>query len=83
MRLNGLDDEKNPLSICFDIYAQHGDGLYIPCVPAILLTEALMKEDASLSGALPCIGLISLASYLAKLHDLGLSIAWREQQQPQ
>lgn len=81
MCLNGLDNEKNPLTIRFDIYAEHGDGLYIPCVPSILLTESLMKEDLPLSGAMPCVGLISLERYLAKLHDLGLRIAWREQEQ--
>ena len=79
MQLNGLDKEKIPLTIRFEIYAQHGDGLYIPCIPAILLTEALIKEDLSLRGAMPCVGLISLESYLAKLHDLGLNISWREQ----
>ncbi len=82
MRLDGIDNKKNPLTIRFDIYAQSGDGLYIPCIPAILLTEALIKKETSL-GAMPCVGLISLESYLAKLHDLGLNISWREMKQPQ
>jgi hypothetical protein len=77
MDLEGYDKNQKPLQIRFDIHAQHGDGLYIPCIPAILLTELLIEEELSLRGAHPCIGLITLERYLNKLKELKLNIEWR------
>ncbi len=78
MELQGLDRMQNALHIRFDIYAQHGDGLYIPCIPAIILTEDLINHQPLPKGAMPCIGLVSLDRYLDKLNELHLNIAWQE-----
>lgn len=76
MNLKGFDLQKNPIHARFDIHAQNGDGLYIPCVPAIILTERLVDQSFSIRGAMPCVGLISLDSYLDKLKALNLDITW-------
>ncbi|MFW2572449.1 potassium transporter, partial [Legionella sp. 29fVS95] len=79
MELSGLDHQKRVKQIRFDIYAKHGDGLYIPCIPAILLAERLSDEEQRLSGATACMGQISLTDYLDTLQRLQLDISWREQ----
>ena len=79
MDLKGLDAQENRLNIRFDIYAQHGDGLYIPCIPAIVLTEDLLDHQLQQRGAMPCMGLISLERYLGKLKELDLDISWQEE----
>ncbi|STX39873.1 saccharopine dehydrogenase family protein [Legionella feeleii] len=79
MKLSGLDHQQEVKQIRFDIYAKHGDGLYIPCIPAILLAERLSDEEQRLSGATACMGQISLTDYLDTLQRLQLDISWREQ----
>lgn len=77
MILSGRDKDDRPKTIRFDIHAQHGDGLYIPCVPSIVLAEKLSTDNLETRGALPCVGVISLDEYLGTLKRLGLDIAWQ------
>ncbi|WP_019215511.1 saccharopine dehydrogenase family protein [Legionella tunisiensis] len=79
MELSGLDHQQQAKQLRFDIYAKHGDGLYIPCIPAILLAERLSDEEQDLSGATACVGQISLNDYLDTLQRLHLDIGWKEQ----
>ncbi|KTD79387.1 saccharopine dehydrogenase family protein [Legionella waltersii] len=76
MTLKGQDKQKKALNIRFDIHAQDGDGLYIPCTPAIILTELLINQQLEFRGAMPCVGLISLDNYLNRLKELNLNITW-------
>jgi saccharopine dehydrogenase-like NADP-dependent oxidoreductase len=77
MELSGLDHHKNFKQLDFEIYAERGDGLYIPCIPSILLAERLSDETSGLTGATACIGQISLADYLDTIKRLDLNICWR------
>ena len=54
MTMTGLSPKKKEQKIHFEIYAQKGDGLYIPCIPAILLTEKLCDERLNQTGAMAC-----------------------------
>lgn len=74
MTLTGKDASDKQKTIRFDIHAQHGDGLYIPCVPSILLTEQLCNQTLTQRGATACAGLISLQDYLETLDRLKLNI---------
>lgn len=76
MQIKGIDKQGNPSDKMFEILAKHGDGLYIPCIPAIILSKKLAKNAISITGAIPCINLIQLDEYLAELN--GLDIKWRE-----
>jgi hypothetical protein len=49
------------------VIAKNGDGPQIPCVPTILLAKKLAQGTALPTGAMPCLGLISLNEYLAEL----------------
>lgn len=78
MILSGIDQHHQPKTLQFDIYAKHGDGLYIPCVPSIYLTELLSTNQMKHTGAKACVGVISLNAYLEKLSSLNLDIEWRD-----
>jgi hypothetical protein len=78
MQLQGLGHDNRQKTICFEINAQEGDGLYIPCIPAIFLSEQIALGQQVPLGALPCVGLISLDNYLELMKRLGLKIGIRE-----
>jgi hypothetical protein len=78
MKLYGFDDHNHPKTICFEINARNGDGLYIPCIPAIFLSEQIASGGKIPLGAVPCAGLISLDEYLKLLKRLQLNISVRQ-----
>ena len=74
LKMIGTDTKNNVKSKLFTLKADHGDGLYIPCIPSILLAKKLTNGDISHIGAMPCTGLITLDEYLSALK--GLNISW-------
>ncbi|KTD20445.1 saccharopine dehydrogenase [Legionella lansingensis] len=76
MEIEGLDKTGKLTRRTFEILARHGDGLYIPCVPAIILSKKLANKTMNIVGAMPCLDLIRLDEYLAELKNF--SIQWRE-----
>ncbi len=75
MLMRGRDKVHTKKSLLFEIVAREGDGLYIPCIPAILMAKKLARSEISDVGALPCMGFINLPQYLDALKDL--DIRWR------
>lgn len=75
MKLSGADKRGHPQTINFDLVARHGDGLYIPSMPAILMAEKLINGQISRTGAIPCMGFITLEEYLHALQEF--NIQWR------
>lgn len=63
-------------SLKFELTANSGDGPYIPCIPAILMTKKLTQQKIKERGAFACMGFISLSEYLNALNSL--DITWRE-----
>ncbi len=76
MKMSGNDNNKKDKHITFELTARSGDGPFIPCMPAILLASKLAKGDLNHTGAMPCIGLITLEEYLAALEPL--DILWTD-----
>jgi saccharopine dehydrogenase-like NADP-dependent oxidoreductase len=74
MVLSGIGRDGKPLRRRFVMVARSGHGAYIPCMPAILMTRRLAKAEALQRGAMPCVDLIDLDSYLAALKGLDISI---------
>lgn len=74
MKLSGKDKNSNEKTICFELVAHSGDGPYIPCMPAILLTKKLVNKQID-GGAYPCVGFISYDEYLGALK--ALDITWQ------
>lgn len=77
MQMQGKDDRKLPKTMRFELFAQHGHGLYIPCVPSIILAKRLVHAEQPLTGASACVGMISLDEYLQMLQALKLDIEWQ------
>ncbi len=73
MKLSGKGKNGEEKMIKFDLIARHGDGLYIPSMPAILLAKKLANEEVSETGAKPCVDLISLDEYLDALSEFDVN----------
>ena len=73
MVISGQGHNNQPKETCFELTARDGDGPYIPCMPAILLTQKLARGDLNMNGAQPCLGLISKDEYLGALSSLNIS----------
>jgi saccharopine dehydrogenase-like NADP-dependent oxidoreductase len=75
MTLKGTNKDGNLKAITFDLVARHGDGLYIPSMPAILMAKKLANGEIVETGASPCLGFITLDEYLAGLSEF--DIKWQ------
>ena len=76
MEISGKDESSAYKTITFELTARSGHGPYIPCMPAILLAIKLAGGEITMTGATPCIGLITRDEYLSALKDL--DIEWTE-----
>ena len=74
MLMSGTDHKGNHKNIKWFIVAKSGDGPYIPTIPAILLAKRILQEEIVETGAIPCMHLISLESYLAELKKFDIHI---------
>ena len=73
MKLSGKDKADRDKTIVFELLARSGDGLYIPCMPAILLAKKLANNEIFETGACPCVGFITRDEYLTALSDMDIS----------
>ena len=67
----GLDGQ--PKQVSFDLTARAGDGLMIPCTPAIVLALKLAAGTIDRRGAMPCMSLLTLDEVLHELAALRIS----------
>jgi hypothetical protein len=75
LRMRGRGREAGAGSLLFEIVAREGDGLYIPCIPVIVLAKKIARGEISEVGAYPCLGCLTLDEYLGALE--GLRVEWR------
>jgi NAD(P)-dependent dehydrogenase (short-subunit alcohol dehydrogenase family) len=74
MILTGTDHDGAPVERRFTIIARAGHGPYIPCIPAILMARRLARGEVPQRGAMPCLDLIDLDSYIEALEGLDISV---------
>lgn len=67
--IKGKDKRGKSKEIKWFVIAKNGDGPQIPTIPAIILAKKLYFEDLTESGAVPCVGLVSLQAYKNELSD--------------
>lgn len=72
VRLTGSADDGKSLRITWNLIVQDNDGPYVPCGAAVALTRKLCGSVRLPSGAMPCMGLLSVEEYLAALPALNL-----------
>lgn len=75
MLMKGFGKDQKSKEILFEIFAQDGDGLYIPSMPAILMARKFAHDKITAIGATPCVDIITLDEYLDELSKL--KIQWR------
>lgn len=67
MIIKGTNKEGKPLEVKWFIIAKDNDGPQIPCVPAIILSKKIISGQLQATGAMPCVGLITLDEYMNEL----------------
>jgi hypothetical protein len=70
--LEGRDKSGRPVTKRWFIIARDGDGPYIPTVPAVVLAAKIISGTFARTGALPCVGMITLQEYLDELVHLNI-----------
>ncbi|MEK7801351.1 MAG: saccharopine dehydrogenase NADP-binding domain-containing protein [Pseudomonadota bacterium] len=74
MTMKGIGVDEKSKSVTFTILTNSGHGPYIPCVPSSLLAVELAKGNIKSTGAMACVDLISLPTYLEALREY--DICW-------
>lgn len=72
MLIKGVSKDGKTLEIKWFIIAKNNDGPQIPCVPAIILSKQIIKHKLQTSGAMPCVGLITLDEYMQELEGFSI-----------
>ena len=67
LSLTGVGADNLPLQLTWYLVASQNHGPYIPCGAAIALAHKLAREEKLPSGAMPCMGLLTVQDYLAAL----------------
>lgn len=75
MTLSGKNHNNDDHQLTYDLVARNGDGLYIPCIPSIILAKKLCSGSITTVGATPCVDLISLDEYQNMMQEF--DIKWR------
>jgi hypothetical protein len=77
--LEGLDPDKKSKRIKWFIIAEYGEGLEIPTIPAIVLAKKILNGKINMTGAMPCVDLLTLEEYLEELNDFAIQIFYEEE----
>lgn len=72
MLIKGVNKEGKPIGIKWFIIAKENDGPQIPCVPAIILSKKIIQGKLHTSGAMPCVGMVTLDEYLEELKGFSI-----------
>ena len=82
--MKGVGHDGRALHLHWNLIAVSNHGPHIPCGAAVALTRKLVRGDKLPTGAMPCLGLLTLADYIAALDGLvildvckSLVLAWR------
>jgi len=71
--LRGEEREgRRLLHINWNLLARQNHGPYIPCGAAIALAKKLANGTPLPTGAMPCVGLLTVKEFLAPLHNLDI-----------
>ncbi len=73
VQLTGTDKQQNPKQLHWVLSAKDGIGPYIPTLSTIILAKKIVKQQLNRQGAMPCLGLFSLAEFDAEARPLGIT----------
>ena len=75
--LRGTDHQGRSARIDWHLVARRGHGPEIPCLPAIVLARKLVAGTIATRGAMPCVGLMTLAEFGEAVTAAQFDISWR------
>lgn len=75
--LAGADREGRPARIDWHLLARRGHGPEVPCLPAIVIARKLAAGALTTRGAMPCMGLMTLADFADAVTRAHFDISWR------
>jgi len=67
MVITGEDQAGAPHTRSWFIIAKNGDGPQIPTIPAVILASRMAGNELDLTGAMPCVGLVSIEACMVEL----------------
>ena len=70
----GEDVDGKPIQRRWFLIVRNGDGPFVPTIPAVVLAKRLLAGEQIPAGANPCMGMISLATYLDALSDFNIEV---------
>ena len=68
--LRGVGREGQPHRVSWNLIAEQNHGPFIPCGASIVLVSKLAEGIKLPTGAMPCVGLLTVAEYLEALQGL-------------
>lgn len=71
--LRGAAEDGTRMVRHWDLVAGQNHGPEIPCTPAIIITRKLLAGDLAEPGARACLGLFSVAEFMAELADFDVT----------
>jgi hypothetical protein len=74
VRLTGLNHQGHLHCKTWNLFAGDNHGPNIPCFPAVALTRKIVRNEVSVRGAVPCMGLLSVDEILSAMPGLNLRI---------
>jgi saccharopine dehydrogenase-like NADP-dependent oxidoreductase len=76
--LSGIDHEERKTRFDWHLVAGENYGPEIPCMATILLAKKLMRGEISALGAMPCMGLLTLAEFEPEFARWGITTSTEE-----
>ena len=73
VRVRGTDRDGREVTRDWELVAEGNDGMNVPCMAAVALARKLAGGLAA-TGAMPCVGLVSLEEYMAELAGLKVKV---------
>ena len=73
--LRGKDRAGARQRVVWHLIARRGHGPYIPTIASMILAKRLLASTLRQRGAMPCLGLITLAEALGEVADLDITAA--------
>jgi hypothetical protein len=70
--LRGRDHKGAPQRLTWHLVARRGHGPYIPTIASMIVAKRLIVGTLQQRGAMPCLGLFTLADFLTEVADLDI-----------
>ena len=71
--VSGTDSNRRPIRRCWTLLATDGDGPYVPTLAAAALVGKLARNALTITGATPCIGLLTMKDFDEMMCGLHIS----------